>query len=214
MRRVFGRNGRRAREQLSRARVAGGRREDSHDRRHRPRRASACRAGGIPRTRRRAMRNLHAGHDARRRESSRAASSSHRRGNSRRARRKSLPLHRLQKIFESVVARVPRDGAAARESRTFPHTIWTRRAILPRLSSAGARAGRMEAVRRRHRSDGSARSGKAPHRKFLSIWKLPELRGIEVTPDHVTLGALTTYTEVRRTRNARARISAAVPRRR
>jgi len=41
-------------------------------------------------------------------------------------------------------------------------------------------------------------SGKLPHRNFVSIWKLPELRGIEVTPDHVTIGALTTYTELRR----------------
>jgi len=41
-------------------------------------------------------------------------------------------------------------------------------------------------------------AGKLPHRRFLSIWKLPELRGIEVTPSHVTLGALTTYSEVRR----------------
>jgi CO/xanthine dehydrogenase FAD-binding subunit len=40
-------------------------------------------------------------------------------------------------------------------------------------------------------------AGKLPHRKFLSIWKLPELRGIEVLGDSVTLGALTTYTEVR-----------------
>jgi CO/xanthine dehydrogenase FAD-binding subunit len=40
-------------------------------------------------------------------------------------------------------------------------------------------------------------AGKLPHRRFLSIWKLPELRGIEVTPDHVVLGALTTYTDVR-----------------
>jgi CO/xanthine dehydrogenase FAD-binding subunit len=39
-------------------------------------------------------------------------------------------------------------------------------------------------------------AGKLPHRKFLSIWKLPELRGIEVTSEHVTMGALTTYTEV------------------
>ncbi len=39
-------------------------------------------------------------------------------------------------------------------------------------------------------------AGKLPHRKFLSIWKLAELRGIEVSPAHVTLGALTTYTEV------------------
>jgi CO/xanthine dehydrogenase FAD-binding subunit len=41
-------------------------------------------------------------------------------------------------------------------------------------------------------------AGRLPHRRFLSIWKLPELRGIEVTPRHVTLGALTTYTEIRR----------------
>ena len=41
-------------------------------------------------------------------------------------------------------------------------------------------------------------AGKLPHRKFLSIWKLPELRGIEVTDAHITLGALTTYTELRR----------------
>jgi len=40
-------------------------------------------------------------------------------------------------------------------------------------------------------------AGKLPHRRFLRIWKLPELRGIEVTPEHVTLGALTTYTDVR-----------------
>lgn len=41
-------------------------------------------------------------------------------------------------------------------------------------------------------------AGKLPHRKFLSIWKLPELRGITVTSAHVTLNALTTYSDVRR----------------
>jgi CO/xanthine dehydrogenase FAD-binding subunit len=41
-------------------------------------------------------------------------------------------------------------------------------------------------------------AGKLPNRKFLSIWGLPELRGIEVTPAHMMLGALTTYTELRR----------------
>ena len=40
-------------------------------------------------------------------------------------------------------------------------------------------------------------AGKLRHRKFVSIWGLPELKGIEVNPDHVTLGALTTYSEVR-----------------
>ncbi len=41
-------------------------------------------------------------------------------------------------------------------------------------------------------------AGKLPHKKFLNLWNLAELRGIETGADHVTLGALTTYTEVRR----------------
>lgn len=41
-------------------------------------------------------------------------------------------------------------------------------------------------------------AGKLSHRRYLSVAKLQDLRGIEVTPAHVTLGALTTYTEIRR----------------
>jgi CO/xanthine dehydrogenase FAD-binding subunit len=41
-------------------------------------------------------------------------------------------------------------------------------------------------------------AGKLPHRRFLSIWKLSELRGIEVAADHVLIGSLTTYTDMRR----------------
>jgi CO/xanthine dehydrogenase FAD-binding subunit len=40
--------------------------------------------------------------------------------------------------------------------------------------------------------------GKLPHRRFLSLWHLGELRGIKEAPDCVTLGSLTTYTAVRR----------------
>jgi CO/xanthine dehydrogenase FAD-binding subunit len=39
-------------------------------------------------------------------------------------------------------------------------------------------------------------AGKLPHKNYVNIWQLGELRGIEVSEDHVTLGALTTYTEV------------------
>ena len=39
-------------------------------------------------------------------------------------------------------------------------------------------------------------AGKLPHQSYVNIWPLKELRGIEVVADHVTLGALTTYTEV------------------
>lgn len=41
-------------------------------------------------------------------------------------------------------------------------------------------------------------AGKLPHKKFVSIWGLAELRGIVVSPEYVTLGALTTYTQVQR----------------
>src|SRR3954469_15470226 len=39
-------------------------------------------------------------------------------------------------------------------------------------------------------------AGKLPHKQYVNIWNLKELRGIEVTDDVVTLRALTTYTEV------------------
>lgn len=41
-------------------------------------------------------------------------------------------------------------------------------------------------------------AGKLAHRKFFSVWKLDELRGVEAAPGALTLGALTTYAEVRR----------------
>src|SRR5215471_10893115 len=40
-------------------------------------------------------------------------------------------------------------------------------------------------------------AGKLPHQNYVNIWNLKELRGIEVHDSRVTLGALTTYTEVR-----------------
>jgi CO/xanthine dehydrogenase FAD-binding subunit len=39
-------------------------------------------------------------------------------------------------------------------------------------------------------------SGTLPHRNFISLWGLPELRGIQVGDDVVSVGALTTYTDV------------------
>jgi len=41
-------------------------------------------------------------------------------------------------------------------------------------------------------------AGKLELKKLVSIWNLAELKGIAESPDHVTLGALTTYSEVRR----------------
>ncbi len=39
-------------------------------------------------------------------------------------------------------------------------------------------------------------AGKLAHKNYLNIWNLAELRGIEVSDEHVSLGALSTYTEV------------------
>jgi CO/xanthine dehydrogenase FAD-binding subunit len=39
-------------------------------------------------------------------------------------------------------------------------------------------------------------AGKLAHKNYLDIWNLEELRGIEVSDEYVTLGGLTTYTEV------------------
>jgi CO/xanthine dehydrogenase FAD-binding subunit len=41
-------------------------------------------------------------------------------------------------------------------------------------------------------------AGRLAHRKFFSIWHLPELRGVEETAEQITLGALTTYTQVQK----------------
>jgi CO/xanthine dehydrogenase FAD-binding subunit len=39
-------------------------------------------------------------------------------------------------------------------------------------------------------------AGKLLHKKFVSIWKFPELRQIEARPESLAIGALTTYTEI------------------
>ena len=39
-------------------------------------------------------------------------------------------------------------------------------------------------------------AGKLPHRHYLNIWNLAELRGFAASTEYLTLGALTTYTEI------------------
>ena len=41
-------------------------------------------------------------------------------------------------------------------------------------------------------------AGKLPHRKFLSIWKFGELSGVEATSESLSIGALSTYTDIQR----------------
>ena len=40
-------------------------------------------------------------------------------------------------------------------------------------------------------------SGALPRGRYVNLWGLPELRGIEVSADWVSIGALTTYAEIR-----------------
>ena len=47
-------------------------------------------------------------------------------------------------------------------------------------------------------------SGKLAPGKFMSIWNLDELKGIRETPEHLTLGALTTYSQIKANGVARA----------
>jgi CO/xanthine dehydrogenase FAD-binding subunit len=39
-------------------------------------------------------------------------------------------------------------------------------------------------------------AGRLAHQNFINVFQLEELRGIQITGEHVTLGALTTFTEV------------------
>src|SRR5688572_29576267 len=39
-------------------------------------------------------------------------------------------------------------------------------------------------------------AGKLAHRNYINIWRLDELRGVHANDNHVTLGALTTYTDI------------------
>lgn len=39
-------------------------------------------------------------------------------------------------------------------------------------------------------------SGKLAHKRFVSLWGLPELRGIETSDSRVTIGAMTTYSQI------------------
>ncbi len=96
---------------------------------------SASAAAGVSALRRRAMRHLHARHADGRHSSARPQSSPHHGRNSRRPRRKSLPLHRIHthlRVGDFAPQRKPcqRDACAVTPKRTN----WSRPAPLPRCS--------------------------------------------------------------------------------
>ena len=47
-------------------------------------------------------------------------------------------------------------------------------------------------------------AGQLPYRNLVGLWRIPELHGITASETHVTLGALTTYTQIQRSELMRA----------
>ena len=121
--------------------------------------------------------------------------------NSRRARRKSLPLHRLHENIRVRPRRLPchaaTRGAAALRSYVPAYQMETPRDLSDALERIAREPGAWKPFAGGTDLMVLLEAGKLSHRRFLNIWKLPELRGIEETPAHMTLGALTTYTETR-----------------
>src|SRR5580704_14025878 len=148
------------------------------------------------------MRYLHSRHDPRRRESPGAEPASIGIRNSRRARRKSLPLHRLHENIRVGPRRLPRHaatrGAVALRSYVPAYQMESPRDLSDALERMAREPGTWKPFAGGTDLMVLLEAGKLPHHRFLSVWKLPELRGIEETPAHMTLGALTTYTETRR----------------
>src|SRR5260370_37627055 len=136
------------------------------------------------------MRHMHAGHDPGGGHSAGADSACQRSRDPQRAGRESVPLHGLREDFRG-----------GRES------LRVMRGYVPGYELIGARslehALSMVGEEWRPFAGGTdlmvlLEAGKLQHRKFVSIWGLAELKGIVVTPEAVTAGALTTYTDVLR----------------
>src|SRR5438309_772471 len=135
--------------------------------------------------RRRAVRHLHAGNDPGVGVPVGTNAASHRSRSSRRAGRQSLPLHGLYEDFRS--GPIMRSYVPNYELRT-PQNFSEALEMVGEWKPFAGGTDLMVLFE----------AGKLPHKKYINIRKLPELRGIHVTEAHVTLGALTTYTAVQR----------------
>src|SRR5712691_7837639 len=141
--------------------------------------------------RRSAMWLLHAGYDPGGGFVTRASPEAHGRPDSRGARREPMPLHGLHADLRGGACggadqmRVYVPGYELVAARDLGEAL--------RLLGAGWRplAGGTDVMV-------LFEAAKLAHRKWVSIRGLAELRGMEVAPEHVTIGALTTYTDVRR----------------
>src|ERR1700681_2390408 len=204
MRGVRGVDERRDRQQLPDSCDRSRRRGLSHDRGNRQRSAASRCAGSVPRMRRRAMRHLHAGHGDRGCGVDRAASSSGRRGNPRRACGKSLPLYWVPENFRRGCSslRIDRQKPAGKPVRAYlpGYDLRVPGSLTEALGLLAGEPGIWQPFAGGTDLMVLLEAGKLSHKRFLSLSKLADLRGIEVTTDAVILGAMTTYTEIQQHR--------------
>src|SRR6202011_4004710 len=117
-------------------------------------------------------------------------------------RRKPVPLHRLHENIRIRRRRLQRHAASFGASPLRSYVPAYELAAPRDLSVALKRMAQEPGVWKPFAGGTDLmvllEAGKLPHRQFLSIWKLPELLGIEVAPEHVMIGALTTYTALQR----------------
>ena len=106
-------------------------------------------------------------------------------------------------IFEAV-AEAARRGARDMRSDPADYELVAPGKLAAAVSLLADEPERVASDRRRHGRDGAVRGGNTAGAKAVSIWNLPELRTIEVSPSEIRIGAGCTYTDLRRARSDRA----------
>ena len=161
---------------------------------------------GVPRDRRRPVRDLHAGDADGRRGVPRLRRGAHRRRDPRGDRRQPVPLHGLHEDHRRDPAR-GRAGCAPDAGRAAGGLARTRCAR-PTSSSPSSRIGPI--------AGGTdllvqitGELGPPPER-VIDLWQVDELRGIAIRGEYLELGALTTYTDIRRSPICREHLPALV----
>src|SRR4026209_811316 len=136
------------------------------------------------------MRDLHARHGARRRRFAETKSTTNGSRHSQRTRRESLSLHRLYEDLRISCASLP-------EVRAFipDYQLTTPASLAEALALLESEPGVWKPFAGGTDLMVLLEAGKLPDRNYINIWRLDELRGIDANESHVTLGALTTYTE-------------------
>src|SRR5690348_3586216 len=134
---------------------------------------------------------LYSRHDSRRGRPARTKSRAYRSRHSQRPRRESLSLHRIHEDLRVCRACLPQMRAYIPS-----YQLTTPASLADALALLGDEPGVWKPFAGGTDLMVLLEAGKLPHRNYVNIWPLRELRGIEISDTHVTLGALTTYTDV------------------